>query len=102
MTKREFRSKVVQSGLFSWQVAEKMGVSVDTLMRWQRGGFDGEREQLVLAAIEELKQEQEQAARAWQQAQDMEAAYYGLCSEEEEIKRQALYIAHERGLIGWR
>lgn len=66
MTKREFRSKVVQSGLFSWQVAEKMGVSVDTLMRWQRGGFDGEREQLVLAAIEELKQEQEQeqAARA--------------------------------------
>ena len=71
MTKREFRSKVVQSGLFSWQVAEKMGVSVDTLMRWQRGGFDGEREQLVLAAIEELKQEQEQeqAARAWQQGQ---------------------------------
>ena len=65
MTKAEFRIKAIQQGLFGWEIAKALGVSVPTLTRWLREEpLHHEHEQRILAAFETLKQDQRKAARA--------------------------------------
>lgn len=40
-----------------WQIAECLGISEPTIMRWLRVPLSPEREQAILAAIEEIAKE---------------------------------------------
>ena len=65
MTNTEFRIRVIQNGLFNWQIAKALGVSVPTLTRWLREEpLQHEHEQRIIAAFATLKQDQRKAARA--------------------------------------
>ena len=49
------RNCAKEAGVFWWQVANAIGVSEGTLIRWLRTPLSAEKEQLVLSAIHELE-----------------------------------------------
>lgn len=51
----ELRQKVENSGIFYWQIAEKLGVSDATLCRWLRHELSNEKKSQIFAAITELE-----------------------------------------------
>ena len=51
----EIRNKAKNSNIKHWQIAAKLGVSEQTVMRWLRVPLPKEREDKILAAIEALE-----------------------------------------------
>ena len=50
----DIRTAIRESSLCQYQVAEKIGVSEFTFIRWMRNELSDERKQRILAAIKEL------------------------------------------------
>lgn len=50
----KIREKIREAGLFQWQVAQKIGVSEFTLIRWLRSELSEERVNAIYKAIETL------------------------------------------------
>ena len=50
----DIRTAIRESNLCQYQVAEKIGVSEFTFIRWMRNELSDERKQRMLAAIKEL------------------------------------------------
>lgn len=50
----DIRAAIKESSLCQYQVAEKIGVSEFTFIRWMRNELSDERKQRILAAIKEL------------------------------------------------
>lgn len=50
----DIRTAIRESVLCQYQVAEKIGVSEFTFIRWMRNELSDERKQRILAAIKEL------------------------------------------------
>lgn len=50
----DIRTAIRESNLCQYQVAEKIGVSKFTFIRWMRNELSDERKQRILAAIKEL------------------------------------------------
>lgn len=50
----DIRTAIRESNLRQYQVAEKIGVSEFTFIRWMRNELSDERKQRILAAIKEL------------------------------------------------
>ena len=55
---RELREKSKECGVKHWQIAEEIGVSEQTIMRWLRVPLRKDRESIILAAIEKLSKEE--------------------------------------------
>mgnify|MGYP000029590024 FL=1 len=55
MTNEELKQKIKESNLYQWQVANAVGVSEMTLIRWLRTPITKEHAEQVNAAIEFLK-----------------------------------------------
>lgn len=53
----EIRQKVKASGVRYWQIAEKLGISAETLCIWLRKELDDKTKQRALSAIDEIKKE---------------------------------------------
>lgn len=53
----EIKKQIKESRFPMWFVAEKAGISEPTFTRWMRQELIGEKKTRILAAIEELKQE---------------------------------------------
>lgn len=53
----EIRNKAKNINIKHWQIAAKLGVSEQTIMRWLRVPLTKERKDKILAAIEELSKE---------------------------------------------
>lgn len=51
------REAAKQNGVKHWQIAEHLGISEPTIMRWLRIPLSPEREKAVLKAIEEIAKE---------------------------------------------
>lgn len=51
------REKAKQFGIKHWQIALRLGVSEQTLVRWLRTPLDHANEQKILCAIDELAAE---------------------------------------------
>lgn len=51
------RKVIKEKGLMHWQVALRLGVSEQTLVRWLRVPLTADKEAAVLAAVEELSKE---------------------------------------------
>lgn len=49
------KSEIKQAGLFQYQIADKIGVSEQTLIRWLRYDLTQDKAERVRAAITELK-----------------------------------------------
>lgn len=54
MSGSEVRSMLKKNGIKQWQVADKIGVSESTFIRWLRHALPEDKEQMILEAIEEL------------------------------------------------
>lgn len=52
---QEIKLKIRQAGTTQWRVAEALGVSEGTLLRWLRHKLTEERKAAILAAIEKVK-----------------------------------------------
>ena len=50
----EIKALLKSKGLFYWQVAEQLGVSESTLLRWMRTEFTADRKAKIEAAIEAM------------------------------------------------
>lgn len=50
----DIRTAIKESSLCQYQVAEKIGVSEFTFIRWMRNELSDERKQRILTAIKEL------------------------------------------------
>lgn len=48
------RDKARKCGVRHWQIAQKLGISEPTIMRWLRTPLTPERERMILNAIEKL------------------------------------------------
>ena len=55
MTNEELKQKIKESNLYQWQVANAVGVSEMTLIRWLRSPITTEHAERVNVAIETLK-----------------------------------------------
>ena len=53
----DIKSRIKASGLKQWQVAKKLNVAESTLIRWLRDDLSAERQEAVLRAIADLKEE---------------------------------------------
>lgn len=51
------RERAKQAGVKHWQIALRLGVSEQTLVRWLRTPLDHANEQRILSAIDELAAE---------------------------------------------
>ena len=56
-TSKELREQMRRHGLKQWEVAAKLGVGENTLIRWLRGEPSEEHARMIGEAIEELAQE---------------------------------------------
>ena len=54
---KELREQMRRHGVRQWQVAAKLGVGENTLIRWLRGEPSEEHAHMIEKAIEELAQE---------------------------------------------
>ena len=63
MTNMKIRFKAQELGVPLWRVAQQMGISEPTMTRRMRKQLSAEEEQAVLAAIEAVKQQQEETDR---------------------------------------
>lgn len=54
---QKVREQAQKMGVKHWQIAEKLGISEPTIMRWLRVPLSEEREQAIMAAIKELAKE---------------------------------------------
>ncbi len=54
---QNIKNAIKNSNLYQWQVAQKMGVSEMTLIRWLRTKIDTSKKQQIFSAIEELRKE---------------------------------------------
>lgn len=50
----DLRRKIRMSGLFQWQVAEKIGISEATLNRWLRPNSSEENKRKIVEAIKNM------------------------------------------------
>ena len=57
MTNQELKLKAAGAGVKLWRIAEKLGVTDNTLSRWLRSELPDEKKEKILAIIDELKQE---------------------------------------------
>lgn len=48
------RDKAKRNGIKHWQIANYLGISEQTILRWLRTPLSPERESMILAAIDEL------------------------------------------------
>ena len=51
------RDAAKMNGLKHWQIAEYLGISEPTIMRWLRTQLSAEKEKAIMAAIEALAKE---------------------------------------------
>ena len=61
MTVEELEIAIYESGFSKKKIAEEIGIQRNTLSRWFRKEITPVREQLILRAIERLKEKREQA-----------------------------------------
>lgn len=54
---QEIRAAAKKMGVKHWQIAEYLGISEPTIMRWLRVPLSPEREKAIMAAISELAKE---------------------------------------------
>ena len=54
---QEIRDLAKKHNVKHWQIAERLGISEPTIMRWLRVSLSPEREQAILVAIEEIAKE---------------------------------------------
>ena len=59
----EIRAAAKSAGVFLYEIAEKIGVSEPTFIRWLRKELDEPTKHKALTAIEEIKQEHESEPR---------------------------------------
>ena len=52
----DIRAKAIESEVFLWQIAEKLGISVSTMTRKLRKELDAEQKAKIFKVIEELAQ----------------------------------------------
>ena len=57
MTRTEFKSRCRAAGVYAWQVAESYGCTEFTLSRMLRHPVEGEKEERLIAAIEQAAEE---------------------------------------------
>ncbi len=53
---KTIKDEIRSSGIPQWKVADKVGVSEQTLIRWLRKEVSNEKESIILNAIRELKE----------------------------------------------
>ena len=53
---QEIKNKVKENGLFMWQIADEIGISEPTLVRWMRYPLSAEKRASVMDAIKHLKE----------------------------------------------
>jgi len=53
MCNAELREKIKKSGLYQWEIADKLGCSEMTLIRWLRKELPEETKQRILSIISE-------------------------------------------------
>lgn len=53
-TSKELREKMRRHGVKQWEVANALGVSESTLIRWMRGEPSAEHVEMIKEAVEEL------------------------------------------------
>jgi hypothetical protein len=56
---KEIRATIIKERIYSWQVADKLGIHENTFFRRLRKELDNEEKQLVFEAIEQIKSESE-------------------------------------------
>ena len=56
MSNNEIRAKIKQAGIFQYAVADVLGVSEMTFIRWLRKPLSAEKEAQILNAIKKLKE----------------------------------------------
>ncbi len=56
MENAKIRKAIKDANVFQWQVADKLGVSEQTLIRWLRKEVSSEKSEKILSAIRELKE----------------------------------------------
>ena len=56
---QKVREQAQKMGVKHWQIAEHLGISEPTIMRWLRVPLSEERERAIMAAIKELTKEGE-------------------------------------------
>lgn len=56
---QKVREQAQKMGVKHWQIAEHLGISEPTIMRWLRVPLSEERERAIMAAIKELAKEGE-------------------------------------------
>lgn len=54
MNNAKVRNAAKQCGVKHWQIAEQLGVSEQTIMRWLRMPLPAEKEKAILGAIHDL------------------------------------------------
>ena len=54
---QKVREQAQKMGVKHWQIAEHLGISEPTIMRWLRVPLSEERERAIMAAIKELTKE---------------------------------------------
>lgn len=54
---KDLKEKVKKEGLYMWQIADKLGVSEPTLVRWMRYPLSKEKRNAFNDAIKHLKKE---------------------------------------------
>jgi hypothetical protein len=54
---QDIKNAIHKANLYQWQVAQKIGVSEMTLIRWLRTQIDSSKKQQIFSAIEELRKE---------------------------------------------
>lgn len=63
MTRKEFRIRALQQGLFIWEVAQAAGVAVYTLNRWlKETPISDEHQTQIDAAFDKLRNEKQVGA----------------------------------------
>ena len=61
MANTEIRSKMREAGLAQWRVADEIGIGEYTFVRWLRKELTAEKRERVLAAIDKLVAERDNA-----------------------------------------
>ncbi|MCD7845241.1 MAG: hypothetical protein LUG57_05195 [Oscillospiraceae bacterium] len=62
MRNQDLRERVNSSGLLHWQLAERIGISENTLCRWLRYELTAERRERVEAALDALTNGEDEEA----------------------------------------
>lgn len=59
MLNSELKKKIKANGFTLWQIAEQIGVSETSVIRWLRSERDRRNQSKIIKALEELKTEKE-------------------------------------------